>query len=186
MNKPAHQPHADAELTLSAKVAPPPPGAGPTREEKNAALAASAAAMRERNAAAAGDGGEIWNADAVLAAAAAEAKPRENVESIEVELTDGRKVVFGPPAGVSLTMRMATMFPQTAVNPVLERVARVLMCIRSVDDRLPKPISNQIEMTAFANAMGDRAIDELGYWYDQNWGVIQIADLRLVKKNLRE
>src|SRR6202162_5324489 len=43
--------------------------------------------------------------------------PREDVESIEVELLDKRKVTLGPPKGVSLTMRIAMTLPEATTNP---------------------------------------------------------------------
>jgi hypothetical protein len=166
--------HADAELRINTKAAPKPE-ARQARDTKNAELAASATAMRERNAAAAQTPAE----------SEALPPPREDVESIEVKLLDGRMVEFGPPPGISLTMRIAMTIPDATSNPVIDRLARVCMCIRTIDGKQPRQIANIVDLTAVANMLGDVPIDELAFWYDKHWGQVRISDLQLLKKNLR-
>lgn len=160
----------DAELTVRSRR-PPNPGVAAARDEKNAALALAADELRKRQAQPA-----IPDLDAPP-------PPREDVESVEVELLDGRKVYFGPPPGVSLTMRIAITFPGAASE--LDRLARICMSIRSVDGQPMRAITNIVELTAVANAIGDAGIDELNFWFDRHWGVLRISDLQLLKKNLR-
>lgn len=168
-------PHADAELRISSR-AEPKPEARKNRDEKNAALTKSANEMRERNAA------EALGSSQETAAAP---PPREDVESIEVELHDKRKVVLGPPSGVSLTMRIAMTIPDATTNPVVDKLARLLLSVRSVDGKVPIPIANIVDLTKMANVIGDVGVDELNFWYDRHWGNVRISDLQLLKKNLR-
>lgn len=167
---------ADAELSISV-AAPKRTEAAAVRTQKNAELAASAAAMRERNAAA--REAEQTNEKTELP------PPHEDVESIEVVLIDKRKILLGPPPGVSLTMRIALNIPEATTNQVIDKLARVLMSVRSIDEKVPAPITNLVSMQALANVIGDVGIDELNFWFDRHWGNLRISDLQLIKKNLR-
>lgn len=165
---------ADVELTLSNKVRPPEAAAA--RAKKNEELAAKANEMRERNAA------QQAEPDTTEAEPA---KPIEDVESIEFKMHDGRVVLIGPPKGVSLTMRIAMQIPEAVTNPVIDRLARVLMSIRSVNGERPKPITNLISLTTMANEIGDVGLDELHAIVAYYWRPLQIQDAQVLKKNLR-
>jgi hypothetical protein len=178
----AHQ--QGSELTISTGKRPPRPGAPTdqaTRAAKNAELAARAGEMRERAAAesAAEAAGQTEEPET------SPTEPRENVESVEVKLLDGRVVVLGPPKGVSLTMRIAMTLPDFARDPLRDRLARVLMSVRSIDGRTPKPIGNVVDLTTLANEVGDTGFEELHFWWNKYWGELKISDLQLLKKNLR-
>jgi hypothetical protein len=166
----------DAELRISTHKAPTRK-ATDTRAKINAELAEKAAAMRERNTAA--------PSQEPAQEAAAVPEPREDVESIEIKLLDGRVVVLGPPKGVSMTMRIAMTIPEATTNPVIDRLARVLMSVRSVDEKQPRLIGNLVDLTRLANEIGDVGIDELHFWFEKHWGNLRISDLQLLKKNLR-
>jgi hypothetical protein len=166
--------HHDAELTISSSTRPARKIQQQTK--KNEALATAAANMRERAAAAAAE---------PEAAPPEPPQPREDVESIEVKLLDGRVVLFGPPKGVSLTMRIALNIPEATTNPVLDRMARILMSVREIDGKKPIPIGNLIDLTRVANEVGDVGIDELFVWLQKFWGDLKISDVQVLKKNLR-
>ena len=179
MNAPAQPGPAkahDAELTISTSTRPKRPAGAEQQAKKNDALAATAAAMRERAAA---------QAEQPPEAPAEPPAPREDVESIEVKLLDGRTVLFGPPKGVSLTMRIAMNFPEATTNPMIDRLARVLMSVQAVDGKTPRPIGNMIDLTKMANEIGDIGIDELFTWLQRFWGDLRINDTQVLKKNLR-
>lgn len=170
----AEPPHADAELRISTK-APQRPEAQRQRTAKNEALATSAAQMRER----------ASQAAAEPAAPAEVPAAREDVESVEIELLDKRKVVLGPPPGISLTMRIAMTIPDATTNPVVDKLARLCMSVRLINGEKPRAITNIVDLTAVANTIGDVGIDELNFWYEKHWGTLRISDLQLLKKNLR-
>jgi hypothetical protein len=177
----AQTPHAptqdhDAELTLSSSKRPQRPAAAVQQQKKNETLAATAAAMRERAAEAAAAPPETPPEPPA---------PREDVESIEVKLLDGRTVLFGPPKGVSLTMRIAMNFPEATTNPMIDRLARVLMSVQSIDGKRPIQIGNMVDLTKLANEIGDIGIDELFTWLNRYWGDLRINDTQVLKKNLR-
>lgn len=169
------EPQFDAELRI-ATHAKPTRKTSDDRAKKNAELAAKAAEMRERNTAA-----PAAEPDAPTATP----EPREDVESVEIKLLDGRNVVLGPPKGVSLTMRIAMTIPEATTNPVIDRLARVLMSVRSVDDKQPRLVGSLLDLTRLANEIGDVGIDELHFWFEKHWGNLRISDLQLLKKNLR-
>jgi len=143
-----------------------------TQQQKNQSLSDTAAKMRERQA-----------AEQQSEPEAPAPTPREDVESVEVKLTDGRKVLFGPPKGISLTMRIAMHFPEASA--VIDRLARVLMSIQEIDGKKPISISNMVDLTRLANEVGDTGIDELNFWLQRYWGNIQLSDTQVLKKNLR-
>lgn len=171
----ADAPSPDVELKISNTHRAP--RRAQTQQAKNEALAKVANEMRERQAAEAAKPPEEPTAPLP--------EPREDVESIEWKLLDGRVVVFGPPPGVSLTMRIAMSIPDATTNPVIDRLARVLMSIRSVDGEKPAPIGNIVEMTKLANRIGDSGIDELHWLFERHWGQLRVSDAQLLKKNLR-
>lgn len=162
----------DAELRITNSVKPAERKAA--QAAKNAALAKTAAEMRERQAAA--DAAPPDKPDEVV-------QPREDIESIEVALLDGRKVLFGPPKGVSLTMRIAMSIPDATM--IIDRLARVLMSVRSIDGKPPPVIANMMDLTKAANEIGDVGMDELNFWYDKYWGNLRVSDAQVLKKNLR-
>jgi len=110
-----------------------------------------------------------------------EAAPREDVDSVEVQLPCGL-VEFGPPAGVSLTMRIAT-FPDVTARSTM--VLRVLMYVRAIDGKPMRAITNMTEAQRLANIIGDRYIDYLADLMTTYWPPINTADLPVIKKNLR-
>lgn len=167
--------HADAELTMTTTHAAKPADRA-KRDTKNAALEMAAAELTRKR--------EAW-LTSESAEPAEPPKPREPVESVEVKLLDGRLVVFGPPADVSLTMRIATTIPEATTNPLIERLARVCMSVRSIDGQQVRPIGNMVDMRVMANTIGDQGIEILHYWFNEYWGEIKLSELQLIKKNLR-
>ncbi len=111
-----------------------------------------------------------------------EAAPREDVESVELSLPDGRVVEFGPPNGVSLTLRVAT-FPD--MPPRAVGLVQVLMCVRSIDGQAQRPLNNMVDVQKLANTLGDPAIDLLATLYTELWPPLSPSDLPTIKKNLR-
>jgi hypothetical protein len=114
------------------------------------------------------------------------ATPREDVETIEVELPNGLHVVFGPPQDVSLTVRIATQFPETAGNQALDSIVRVAMSIRSINGDPPPAIGNMVDVQKLANRIGDRGLDVLAYCQAVYWPPLTLGNLPAVKKNLRQ
>lgn len=112
-------------------------------------------------------------------------KPHEDLESIEVQLPDGRNVVIGPPPGVSLTMRNAMMFGPETPNRLLSSMVRLMHCIRSIDGKSVPTINNLVDAQALANALGDTAIDLLFGVLADYWPALSQKDLVIVKKSAR-
>jgi hypothetical protein len=108
--------------------------------------------------------------------------PREDVESVEFLLPDGRLVIMGPPPGISLTMRILNM---GTVAPAKATLYRVLMCVRELDGVKPEAIVDDITAQKLSNTLGDNAIDILSAVYQENWPGVRRVDLPKVKKNLR-
>jgi len=108
--------------------------------------------------------------------------PREDVESVEFVLPDGRLVVMGPPPGISLTMRILNM---GTVAPAKAVLYRVLMCVRELDGVKPEAVVDDITAQKLSNQLGDNAIDVLSAIYQENWPGVRRGDLPKVKKNLR-
>jgi hypothetical protein len=111
--------------------------------------------------------------------------PREDIESIELTLPDGTEVEYGPPRGVSLTLRMIDMLGDDA-GERLTAVARTLLCIRKLNGKPPPPVANKIDVQKFANMLGDDAIDILYLLHMRHWRPLMVGDLPAIKKNLRQ
>lgn len=116
---------------------------------------------------------------------------RENLDSIEVPLRDGRVVEYGPPTGVSLSERIARLFaPRSAQeggpDPGITeyRLTRLLMGVRSIDGK-PCAVNNLIDRTMLANRLGDEAIDLLFHFDNMYWPPLRNSELPLVKKKLK-
>lgn len=116
---------------------------------------------------------------------------RENIETIDVPLRDGRVVTYGPPTGISLSERIARMFaPRAAAEGgpdpgVTEyRLTRLLMGVRSIDGK-PVVINNLIDRSLIANRLGDEAIDLLAYFDGLYWPPLRQAELPLIQKKYK-
>lgn len=121
------------------------------------------------------------------------APERENIESIEIPLRDGRVVEYGPPNNISLSDRIARLY---SARPVVEggpdpgiteyRLTRILMGVRAIDGKSTRSIVNLVDRTHLANRLGDEAIDLLLLFDREYWPPLQISELPVVKKNLRQ
>ena|ERR1700761_5872413 len=122
-----------------------------------------------------------------------EAPERENLESIEFTLPDGRQIEYGPPSGISLSDRIARLF---SARPLSEggpdpgitefRLCKLLMGVRSIDGKPVRPITNLVEKTRLANLLGDPAIDLLSLFDSRHWPPLRESELPVLKKNLRQ
>lgn len=181
-------PHA-AKLTINRN-----PGEKPNGPSKMAEAAVTAAEIRKRR--------EQIHAQAKLDVAGhglgpaqedpVAAPEREDLESIEIPLRDGRIVEYGPPTNVSLSDRIARLYSGRAIaeggpDPGLTeyRLTRLLMGVRAVDGR-PVQVTNMIERTRLANLLGDQGIDLLNFFDRKHWPPLTEAELPIVKKNLRQ
>lgn len=118
---------------------------------------------------------------------------REDIESIEITLRDGRVVEYGPPTNISLADRIARLysgrsFAEGGPDPGISeyRLTRLLMGVRAVDGRPVVSIANLIDRTRLANLLGDEALDILHHYDTRHWPPLTEAELPMVKKNLRQ
>jgi hypothetical protein len=121
------------------------------------------------------------------------APPREDIESIEITLPDGRVVEYGPPNNISLSDRIARLYStRTAVeggpDPGITeyRLTRLLMGVRTIGGKAVPAVTNLVERTRMANQLGDQAIDLLNLFDNRHWPPLRESELPVVKKNLRQ
>lgn len=121
------------------------------------------------------------------------APEREDIDSIEIPLRDGRVLEYGPPAGISLSDRIARLYSTRSLaeggaDPgVTEyRLTRLLMGVRSINGKFVPPITNLVERTRMANQLGDEAIDLLNLFDTRYWPPLRTSELPAIKKNLRQ
>ena len=110
---------------------------------------------------------------------------REDVEAIELQLTDGRRVWVGPPPGVSLKMRMMTGFGHMSLSPQSETRIHALMCVQSIDGVRVAPVVTMLDAQKLANDLGDNTVDILVEAYIQHWPPPRMADLVVIQKKMR-
>ena len=110
---------------------------------------------------------------------------RQDVESVRVHLPDDRIVDFGPPPGVSLTMRMMSGFAHMTMSAQAETRIKALMCVRAIDGIKARPVISMLEAQQAANDLGDMAVDLLTETFMQMWPPARISDLRIIEKKMR-
>ncbi len=108
----------------------------------------------------------------------------EHLSSIEVELPGDIRVKFGPPPGVSLTMRIINLAGQRDLGMQASMMLRVLLSVQEVNG-VPKIITNLLDAQKLANDLGDHALDLLSILFVQYWRTPSLQALRVVKKNPR-
>jgi len=120
------------------------------------------------------------------------APEREDIDSIEVPLADGRIVDYGPPVGISLSDRIARLYSTRSLaeggaDPGITeyRLTRLLMGVRSINGKPVPTMTNLVERTRLANQLGDEAIDLLTFFDRQCWPPLQMSELPIIKKKLR-
>jgi hypothetical protein len=121
------------------------------------------------------------------------APEREDIDSIEITLRDGRVVEYGPPGNISLSDRIARLYSARSLadggpDPGLTeyRLTRLLMGVRAINGNPVHPVTNLVERTRLANQLGDQAIDLLNLFDNRHWPPLTEAELPVVKKNLRQ
>ena len=98
----------------------------------------------------------------------------------------GLAIEFGPPPGISLTVRIATQFPDASNNAAQESLLRALLSVRKINGQPAPAISTWIDVQRVANAIGDHGLDVLGYALIRYWPPLTTKTLPAIKKNLRQ
>ena len=113
------------------------------------------------------------------------AAPREDVESIELEMPNGATILFGPPPGVALQMRVASILGND-LSAYTAQVVRSMLCVRQINGRNAPQISNMVDVQKVMNMIGgEDAVDLTCLALTQYWPPATVKDLRVIKKNLR-
>jgi len=116
---------------------------------------------------------------------------REDIDTIDVTLRDGRIVTYGPPRGISTQDRIVRMFsgrspteggPDPGVTEF--RLTKLLLGVRAIDGRSVS-CNDLVQRTRLANQLGDEAIEFLFYYDKVYWPPLTAAELPAIKKNYR-
>ncbi len=118
------------------------------------------------------------------AAAAAPEIPPEQLDSVIVQTPAG-EVEFGPPSGVSMTLRIAQMLGDSNGNRLYLAALRTLMCVRKIDGKPVTPVTSEVEAQYLANLLGDSTVDYLFTVYVENWPPPGKGELQVLRKNKR-
>lgn len=156
--------------------------AGATAEQieaKRAAVHAATHAEHAALAAAEAQDGEGEGGDEAATAT------REDVETVELKLPDGRMVLFGPPSGVATQLKVASLLGAD-LNPYTSHLMRSLLSVRQIDGKPVPAIGNRVDAHRVANMVGEDGVELLGVALNTYWPPVSIADLAVVKKNLRQ
>lgn len=154
-------------------------------EDQAQALRQHRAALRERARTEAASGQFAGADDAAGAEAEEAALPREDVAAVVIALPDGREVEFGPPAGISLTMRLMTGFPQVPMTQANEIWLKTLMSVRAIDGVAARTVGNIVDAQKLANDIGDGALALLTEAYLRFWPPPRREDLKVIQKKMR-
>jgi hypothetical protein len=126
-------------------------------------------------------------ADAAAAKAtdtAAADTPREDLDSVEFELPDGRTIILGPPPGIALQIRISNMLGPK-LDAYTAALYRALLSVRQVGSELTRPLVNEVDAQALANKIGEDGVDLCILAMNKYWPPVTTKDLRIVKKNPR-
>lgn len=117
----------------------------------------------------------------------AAATTREDVESIEFPLLDGRAVVMAPVQGISLFYKVALICGEESgqAGMLLNNITKMLMAVRSINGVPLRALNNKVDVIQAMNEIGDNNLDLMMEAYQQHWPQPTKSDLRIVKKNLR-
>ena len=112
-----------------------------------------------------------------------EAKAREDVASIDLQLDDGR--ICRLEKKNSLSYRIATLLANDPAAAALEVTVRALMSISDIDGKAPPPLSNRPELVAWMGQLGDDNVQMITSAYLVYWPPLMVSDLRVLKKTLK-
>jgi hypothetical protein len=115
----------------------------------------------------------------------AEAQAQEPLESIELQLPNGLEVEYGPPSGISITMKLIRMFGDSGWTTPRGTLYRVLMGVRRINGEAVNPINSIIDGEKLANRIGDEGMEILIRVQSQYWRPTPQVDMLVVKKNPR-
>lgn len=130
--------------------------------------------------------GIVNRPSAVLATAIeeeAETQPIEDIESVEVQLPNGRIVLFGPPA-TPASLRVAQMLG-TQASGLLVTIVSTLLYVREIDGQAVRPVGDLVTAQAMLNQLGDDGLDILGAVYQECWPALTRSALPILKKKYR-
>jgi hypothetical protein len=133
------------------------------------------------------DGPKKGPRDVLRAApSAAPAEPVEDIESVEIELPNGRVVVYGPTRGKSHALALSRIFRgPAALAPLGQQVVDQLFNIRSIDGQeveWPKTIG---EAQAIMDLIDDDGWEHLSLAQRLYWPNVTEDRLKVLKKNMR-
>lgn len=114
-------------------------------------------------------------------------KPPEDVQSIQIELPDGRTVdLERPPAG-TLNLRIALIAgngPETMSGMFLS-IARAMAHITHIDGEPAPVLDSKVELIKLQNLLGEDGVDAVTIAVNETWPPMQRSQLKIVKKTLR-
>lgn len=178
------KPPADLELQSGAQSNRPKPhlNAGAPKPTEAEIAAVQADRQRKRDQRLAKDAAD----DAIDVLGQDEKEPRGAlVDYVEVDLPDGRKIEYGPPPNVSLSMQTAIILGAASANPTLNTIAQVCLSVRKIDGHPIRAIGDLLGIQKLANILGDRAIDILFKVDRDTWPPLQLDDMPAVRKTFR-
>jgi hypothetical protein len=111
-------------------------------------------------------------------------REREDIESVNIELPDGRVIEYGPPKAAYFRVSELLAGVRGA-DITMQNVVRLLLGVRAVDGQPVRQPSNYIEVRKLADKIGEAGIDMLGVASNEFWPPVTKQDLRVLKKNLR-
>lgn len=112
-------------------------------------------------------------------------EPRENVESVVLQMPNGKEVEYGP-RKASTIIAMANIFGNTQPNTSTLQVVTTLMWVRKIDgDDIAMP-ANMVDIQKLANELTDEGVDILMMARMKFWPGVSRDDLPVLKKNLRD
>ncbi len=110
----------------------------------------------------------------------------QNLDSVELDMPNGLKVLLGPPPNVSLTMRVLQYYgDQQSWALADEGVTRALMCVREIDGKPYPAVTNPVDRQMLGNKLGDDGIAICVLTHRRYFPLLRLTELPVIKKNQR-
>lgn len=112
------------------------------------------------------------------------APDREDLDSIEIEFR-GRTFEISRLQGSS-TYRIAGIMQDDPASSAFAMIARSLIAVTKIDGKPVPPMLNKIDVLRFMDEIGVDAVDIITAAQQAAWPPVTLADLKVIKKNLRQ
>lgn len=114
---------------------------------------------------------------------ATKAPMRQSLDSIEIELADGRTCRLRPPK--STAYKVATLIGNDPGLAVLEQVIRSLLAVEDIAGAAPPELETKVDLLKWLEQLGDDNVDCIAAAHRIHWPPMLVSELKVLKKTAK-